>query len=118
MADAVVIDVSNEDFQLGHEATMAIDAKKPTLCLSVVEDWSLKIKHEYFFGARYNPQTVNGVIQDFLVHVREMSKARRFNLFLYPHQITYLEITAQSEHMSIAQYMRKLINMDQQLRRA
>ncbi|OGV97378.1 hypothetical protein A2W24_06645 [Microgenomates group bacterium RBG_16_45_19] len=116
IADAVVMEVSQEDFQLGHEATMAVDAKKPTLCLSVREDWSQKIKHEYFFGAKYQPGEVAGVIQDFLVRVREMSRAKRFNLFVYPHQMEYLEQTAKTEGVSVAQYLRKLINTDKQLK--
>jgi len=36
-ADAVILEVSNEDFQVGHEATVAINEKKPTLTLSVNE---------------------------------------------------------------------------------
>lgn len=116
ISDAVVIEVSREDFQLGHEATLAIDAKKPTLCLSLHEDWSQKIKHEYFFGAKYEIETVRGVIQDFLSQVRDMSRAKRYNLFMYPQQLTYLEKMAKAENMSVAQYIRKLVNTDRQLR--
>ena len=90
MADAVVLEVSNEDFQIGHEASLAIAEKKPVLCLSVNEDVSFRVINDYLFGAKYNQRNVKSVVQDFLAKARRMSLSQRFNLFLYPHQIDYL----------------------------
>jgi hypothetical protein len=111
-ADCVIIEVSNEDFQLGHEATLAIMDKKPVLCLSLHEDFSKKISNDYFFGARYTRETVTGIIQDFFVRVGELSKSKRFNMFLYPSQLDYLAKAAKSEGMNVSEYIRHLINTD------
>lgn len=111
-ADAVIVDVSQEDFQLGHEVTLAIMEKKPVLCLSVREDFSQKIHHDYFFGSKYTKHTIEAVIQDFFANVRELSHSRRFNMFLYPSQIDHLELMAKQYGMNMSEYVRRLINLD------
>jgi hypothetical protein len=57
-ADAVIIEISQEDFQLGHEATLATQYKKPVLALSINEDFSKKIKNRFFEGAQYTKHTL------------------------------------------------------------
>lgn len=114
-ADAVIIEISAEDFQLGHEATLAIMEKKPVLCLSVHEDFSKKITNPYFFGGMYKKETVKGIIQDFFARVRELRHAKRFNMFLYPSQLTYLEQESKNAGMNVSEYIRKLINTDRRV---
>lgn len=111
-ADAVVIEVSNQDFQLGHEATLAIMEKKPVLCLSLYEDLSKKINHEYFFGAKYDEKTISGIVQDFFAHARDLSLSKRFNLFLSPYQVEYLERMSKKFGINMSEYIRRLINLD------
>lgn len=112
LAEAVIIEVSNEDFQLGHEASLAIIEKKPVLCLSVNEDLSKRIYNDYFFGAKYTDRNIKGIIQDFLAKARALALTRRFNLFLYPHQIDYLIQASKGEGMNMSEYVRHLINLD------
>ncbi len=112
LSDAVVIEVSQEDFQLGHEATLSIMEKKPVMCLSIHEDFSKKIKHDFFFAARYQKDTVKPILQDFLSKVREMSLARRFNLFLYPQQLDFLSLAAKQQGINMSEYLRQLINRE------
>lgn len=112
MAEAVVIEVSNEDFQIGHEASLAIAEKKPVLCLSVHEDISERVISEYLFGAKYNQRNIKRVIQNFLARVRQMTLSKRFNLFLYPHQTEYLEKASKRAGMNMSEYMRRLISLD------
>lgn len=112
LADAVIIEASQEDVQLGHEITMAIIEKKPTLVLSTREDFSKKIIHEYLFGAKYTPSSISATIQDFLSRVREMREARRFNMFLYPTQVEYLDEISKKNGMNMSEYIRHLINLD------
>lgn len=111
-ADAVIIEVSFQDIQLGHEATLAIMEKRPVLCLSIFEDFSKKINHEYFFGAKYDERSIKGIIQDFLAHVRDLSLSKRFNLFLSPYQVDYLEKMSKKTGMNMSEYIRRLINLD------
>lgn len=112
LADAVIIEVTHEDIQLGHEITLAIGEKKPILVLSTKEDFSKKIIHDYLFGAKYTPKTISSILQDFFANVREMRQAKRFNMFLYPSQVDYLEKTSDKQGMNMSEYIRHLINLD------
>ncbi|MGH7203890.1 MAG: hypothetical protein ACREHC_05595 [Candidatus Levyibacteriota bacterium] len=111
-ADAVIIEVTHEDLQIGYEAGLALKEKKPLLCLSLKDNFAKRIHDDHFFGAQYNKRTVKPVIQDFLAKVRERSLSKRFNLFLYPQQITYLEKAAKEHKMNVSEYIRRLINLD------
>lgn len=117
LADAVIIEVSHEDVQIGHEITLALMEKKPVLVLSIHEDFSTRIHHDYLFGAKYSKDTIQAAIQDFLARVREMHLARRFNMFLYPSQVEYLEEMAKKSGMNMSEYIRHLINIDRRSRR-
>jgi len=112
LSDAVVIEVSHEDIQIGHEATIAIMEKKPVLCLSIREDYSKKIFHDYFFAAKYTEATMKPILQDFLARVGELRLAKRFNMFLYPDQVAYLEKASKCFGLNMSEYIRRLINLD------
>lgn len=117
LADAVIIEVSHEDVQIGHEITLALMEKKPVFVLSIHEDFSRRIHHDYLFGVKYTKETIHGAIQDFLARVREMRLARRFNMFLYPSQVEYLEEVAKKSGMNMSEYIRHLINIDRRSHR-
>jgi len=111
-ADATVIEISNEDFQLGHEATLAIESKKHVLCLSIHEDFSKKIINPYFHGAKYNEYNIEEVVDDFIDMVKNEQLDERFNLFLSTRQITYIEEVARRKGMNMSEYIRMLIDED------
>lgn len=110
--DAAIIEISHEDFQLGHEATLAIQAKKPVLCLSLNEDFSKKIKNEYFHGAKYNEYNIGNVIRGFLEEIRREKFSERFNCFLSKKQVAYLGKASKEEGVNKSEYLRKLIEGD------
>lgn len=112
VVDAVIIEVSRGDIQLGHEISLALEEKKPILVLSLYEDFSKKIIHDYLFGAKYSPKTLKAIIQDFFAHVRELRLAKRFNMFLYPSQAEYLKRMSDKQGMNMSEYLRHLINLD------
>lgn len=109
-ADAVIIEISNEDFQLGHEATLAIQNKKPVLCLSLHEDFSEKINNRYFHGAKYNVHNLRPVIQNFIKKYKKGMLSERFNFFISPSQLEYLEKESQNSGISKAELIRTLID--------
>ena len=111
-ADAVIIEISNEDFQLGHEATLAIQSKKHVLCFSIHEDFSEKIINPYFHGAKYNEYNVEEVVSDFVDMVKNEQLDQRFNLFLSSKQTTYLDSVARKKGMNKSEYIRMLIDED------
>lgn len=111
-ADVVIIEATHEDLQIGYEAGLALKEKKPLLCLSLKDNVSNRIHEEQFFGAIYTKETIKPIIQDFFAKVRELSLSKRFNLFLYPQQMEYLEKAAKAHKMNVSEYIRKLINLD------
>ncbi len=117
LADVVVVEVSYQDIQLGHEISLAISEKKPVLALSVEEDVSKKIHNDYLVGAKYTKTNLKVILQDFLAHARELTVSKRFNMFLYPSQFEYLEEVAKKSGMNMSEYIRHLINIDRRSRR-
>jgi len=111
-ADAVVMEISNEDFQLGHEATLAIQNKKHVLCLSLTEDVSLRVRHRYLHGAKYNEDSVWWVIEEFVRKIRGEAKAERFNMFLSVNQAAYLGAAASKMGLTKSEYIRRLVDAE------
>lgn len=109
-AQAVILEISHEDFQLGHEATLALSLKKPVLALSIHEDFSKKIVHPYFFGAKYNQYNIEELVEGFIKkHEKEMLN-ERFNLFLSQRQLHSLEEQAMEKGMNNSEYLRWLLD--------
>lgn len=111
-ADAVVMEISNEDFQLGHEATIAVDHKKHTLCMSLHEDYSQKIKNRYFHAAKYNSFNYEELLETFVEKVKKELLNERFNMFLSPRQVAYLDKASKEYGINKSEYVRMLIDKD------
>ena len=111
-ADAVIIEISNEDFQLGHEATLAIQNKKHILALSLHEDFSEKIKNRYFHAAKYNEFNYEEILENFIYLVGGETLDQRFNMFLSTRQLTHLEKAAKEHKVNMSEYVRMLIDLD------
>lgn len=112
-ADAVILEISQEDFQLGHEATLAIQAKKYVLCLSVHEDFSQKIANRFLKGAKYGELTVDEIVENFLKEASKNLLSQRFNCFLSASQTKFLETVSQKKQVNKSEYLRGLIEADQ-----
>lgn len=110
LCDATIIEISNEDFQLGHEATLAVLNKKPVLCLSIHEDFSKKIESPYFFAARYDEFNLDTVISEFIKKVASRRLDQRFNLFLSKSQLDRLEKASKEAKTTKSEYVRSLID--------
>lgn len=109
-ADAVVIEISQECFQLGHEATLAIQSKKHVLCLSVHEDFTRKINSRYFHGACYSEMNIDDIISDFVNSLRHHQFDQRFNCFLSQKQLEKLDLNASKLGQTKSEYIRQLID--------
>lgn len=109
-ADAVVIDISEEGFQLGHEATLAMQTRKHVLCLSIHEDFSEKIKNRYFHGAKYSEFNIGEVVEEFVKRARKELLNIRFNVFLSARQMEIVEGQAKRDGVNRSEYIRGLID--------
>jgi hypothetical protein len=111
-SNVVIIEVSNEDFQLGHEATLALDQKKPVLCLSIYEDFSKKIRSPYFYAGKYNEYNIEELVGDFLTQSKKEQLSVRFNCFLKQAQIDHLRLQGELNGQTTSEYLRVLIDRD------
>lgn len=111
-ADAVIIEISHEDFQLGHEATIAMQSKKHVLCLSIHQNFDEKINLRYFHGVKYNEYDVNDTIKTFIETAKRSLLNERFNFFLSPRQLTHLGQVSKKHGINKSEYLRKLIDQD------
>ena len=109
-ADTVIIEVSHEDFQLGHEVSLAIQSKKPVLCLSIHEDFSKKISSPYLFGAKYNAYNIDELVTDFINKYSKETLNERFNLFMSKRQLKNLGKAAKEKGLNNSEYLRMLID--------
>ena len=111
-ADAVIIEVSFQDIQIGFEAALAVAHKKPVLCLSIYEDFSQKINNKYFFGAKYSELNVEELVGEFVERAKKKRLGERFNMFLSASQEQYLERIARENGVAKSEYLRELIDKD------
>lgn len=109
-ADAVIIEISHESFQLGHEASLAMQSKKHVLCLSTHEDYSQKLDNRYFHAAIYNKMTIDEHIENFLNLARKDLLSRRFNLFLTSSQEQFVKKMGEDTGLGASGYIRGLID--------
>ena len=100
-SDAVIIEASHEDFQIGHEATLAIIYKKPVLCLSTNKDFGQLIRHEEFKGVKYKIIDLNKILLDFLRNVSKRISSERNKEFVYSKQITYPKIKIEKHNVVV-----------------
>ena len=112
IADAVIIEASYEDFQLGFETAFAVENKKPLLCLSIHENFSEKMKYRYLTGAKYNEYNIEEIVENFIDMIKKDQFSKRFNCFLTHSQIVYLKSSAKSNNINVSEYLRSLIDKD------
>lgn len=112
ISDAVIIEASHEDFQLGYETAFAVDNKKPLLCLSVNENFSEKMKYRYFSASKYNEYNIEEIVENFIKKVKEEQYLQRFNCFLTKTQIAHLKRKAKLNNTSSSEHLRVLIDQD------
>jgi hypothetical protein len=109
LADLVIIDITHECFQLGHEATVAMNNKKPVLVLSRKKDISKQILNPYLYGAKYNKFNIEYIIENFIDSHRDQLLSQRFNMLLSQRQLRLLEDKAKALGISKSEVVRKFL---------
>ncbi len=112
MANAVIIETSDESFQLGHEATLALLYNKPLLCLAK-EDVAEKIRiYDPKFKVTFykDEKEVDGIVSEFLTEVRSNNLSVRFNAKLSPIEKNFLDWYAEKSQKNSSQVIRDLID--------
>jgi len=112
-SDAVIMDVSDEGFQLGFEAAQAIQNKKHVLVLSLHRDFTQKVNNRYFHAAKYSELNIDDIISDFISSLRHHQFDQRFNCFLSQKQLNILDQNATKANQTKSEYIRNLIDSSQ-----
>lgn len=109
-SDAVIMDVSDEGFQLGYEAALSVQNKKHVLVLSLHRDFSQKIDNRYFHAAKYSDMNIDDIIFDFINSLQKHQFDQRFNFFLSQKQLNTLYLNATKHNQTKSDYLRSLID--------
>lgn len=111
-ADAVVLEVSYQDFQVGFEAAYAVESKKYVLTMSTNHNYGQYIHHPFFQGAQYSELTVDNQIENFLHQVQQNQFPERFNFFLSSAQLKFLAEKSEQAGLNRSEFIRHLINKE------
>jgi len=111
IADAAILEVSDGDFRLGHEATLSLLLNKPVLCLSETTDFSVYILHPLFYTHRYTSQEdLKTSLETFIDEYRRKFLHIRFNGYLSPEQKNFLDWYGMQTGKNASEVVRILIN--------
>lgn len=115
-ADLVVVEVSNKSFGVGQEIALAVASNKPVIALynSSKEPHILRdAGTELILLTKYNETNIKSVLKQALDYSSEQQDIR-FNFFISPTLIQYLDWVSKTKRVPRSVYLRKLIEEDMQ----
>ncbi len=116
-ADLVVVEASfPSTINIGHEITLAFDKGKPVIVLYKVGHDSIflhGINSERLILAEYTDDTLEQVLNDSITFARDTADTR-FNFFISPRHIAYLDWVAKVKKIPRSVYLRRLIEQDRE----
>jgi len=110
-ADMVVLEASTPSFGVGQELTFALENKKPVIVLHVLgkEPHLLQDEgQESLFIAEYTRETVKQVLRELIEDARNQMDVR-FNFFISPRIVAYLDWISKKKKLPRAVLIRRLI---------
>lgn len=113
-ADLVVVEVSNKSFGVGQEIAQAIASNKPVIALynSDKEPHILKDSGtDLILLIKYDDKNIKKVLQQALDYSSEQQDIR-FNFFISPSLIQYLDWVSKTKRIPRSVYLRNLIEAD------
>lgn len=113
-ADLVVLEVSTPSFGVGQEVAFALGSGKQVIALHVPgrEPHLLRDEGEdSLFIVEYTPETLKDVLKDYIELSRDQMDVR-FNFFVSPKIVRFLDWIAKKKKMPRAVYLRRLIEED------
>ena len=109
--DIAIFDCSLHSLSIGFAIEKALELGKPTIVLYLTnhEPYFLEgITNDQFFVHAYTPKNIQSVVKTALLNARN-HKEKRFNFFLSPKIVTFVEKRSKSLGMTKSTYMRGLI---------
>ena len=113
-ADLVIIEASTSSFGIGQEIALALHNNKQVivLYLSGKEPHLLRDEAEdSLYIVEYTQETLKDVLKDYIEDAKDQMDVR-FNFFVSPKIVRYLDWITKSKKMPRAVYLRRLIEQD------
>jgi hypothetical protein len=109
-ADLIVLEVSTSSLAIGQELEFAIANKKKVVALHLPgkEPHLLDGGDETFYLVEYKADELPSLLEDYIEIARDQMDVR-FNFFVSPKIVNYLDWISQKRRMPRAVYLRKLI---------
>lgn len=116
-ADVVILEVSVHSLSMGYILNRALELGKPVIALylkgheptfaQVIEDDRLQV-------VEYNLDNLKKVIQSALEESKDQADTR-FNFFISPRQLRYLDAIARTQRIPRSVFLRRLIEQDMEI---
>lgn len=113
-ADVVVLEVSTHSLSMGFVIHKALEIGKPVIALYAEDNtpyFASGIIDDKFQVVDYDAENIKQILSDSLEYAQEKNDTR-FNFFVAPKHITYLDWIAKTKRIPRSVYLRKLIEKD------
>jgi len=114
-ADIVVGEVSYPStLNIGHEIRLAIEKGKPVICLYSKDKESIffeGIQSDRFVYELYDEQNLESILRTAIQFAQDQSDSR-FNFFISPKHIAFLDTVSRERRIPKSVYLRELIEQD------
>jgi hypothetical protein len=114
-ADVVVVEASfPSTLNIGHEVTLSLEKGKPVVML-YKQGFDSVFMHglnsEKLFLVEYTEENLEQLLKDTVEYARDQSDTR-FNFFISPRHVAYLDWVAQTKKIPRSVYLRHLLEKD------
>lgn len=116
-ADVVVVEGSfPSTLNIGHEITLSLEKGKPVIVLYKEGHDSVfmhGLNSEKLFLLEYSEENLEQLLKDTVEYAKDQSDTR-FNFFISPRHVAYLDWIAQTKKIPRSVYLRKLLEDDRE----
>ncbi|MBU2592856.1 MAG: nucleoside 2-deoxyribosyltransferase [Patescibacteria group bacterium] len=113
-ADVIVAEVSHQSVSVGHEISLALENGKPVIALYSIDKAPSLLAgnpNELLQVIKYNMEDLEKVVKKAILKAAEKADVR-FNFFVTPKILAYLDWLSQKKRIPRAVYLRNLIEKD------
>lgn len=114
-AEIVVGEVSYpSSINIGHEIRLALEKGKPVICLYAKDKESIffeGIQSDRFVYEEYDEESLERILQSAIQFAQDQSDTR-FNFFVFPQHVAYLDEVSRRRKIPKSVYLRELIEQD------
>jgi len=110
-ADVCVFEATVPSFSVGYLIAKSLEFNKPTIVLYFKDNvpyFLLGISNEKLIARNYNDSNLNKILEEAYKAASQL-RDKRFNFFITPDLLNYLDETSRSNNVTKSMFIRKLI---------